>query len=121
MFGAITLQRSEIISITRFVKKLFEYGPVTITARGPELALKVVPEIVLNVVVIQQCVVHIDQKDDWIRSHDMTSTTLSAGRAGTANRCEASVSSRSRWKADALNVSSGQRQHQLYCTSRMTS
>src|SRR5437879_8097943 len=64
------------------------------------------PEVVLNTIVVQQRVVHVDQEDDGSGAHD-------AAAIAAPVRAEARVKSRNDWKADVASLSSVKRQRQL--------
>src|SRR6266566_3861424 len=106
VLGPVALQRAEIIPIAELDEQRFEDRPVPITRRGAELTLEMALEVVLNAIVVQQRVVHVDQEDDRSRGHDATAIDAPA-------RDEARVKSRSDWKAGADSISSVQRQRQL--------
>jgi hypothetical protein len=46
---------------------LLEDCPVSLAAGNPEFAIEVALDVVLDAVVVEQCIVHIDQKNDRIR------------------------------------------------------
>jgi len=56
----ITLQSAKIISIAELFEKIFEDLRVTVPTSCAELAFKVRIQVVLNVIVVEQCIVHID-------------------------------------------------------------
>src|SRR6516164_5958519 len=62
MLNPVALQGTEVISVAQFAEQLLEDRPVAIAAGGPELAFQMPLEVGLNVVVIEQRVVHIDEE-----------------------------------------------------------
>ena len=64
MFVPITLQSAKIISIAEPFEEIFEDLRVTVPTSCAELAFKVIIQVVLNVIVVEQCIVHIDSKHD---------------------------------------------------------
>lgn len=64
VLDAIALQRSEVIGVTEFGTELFEQRPITVGSIKTNFALKVKFEVGNDVVVVQQCVVHVEQEDD---------------------------------------------------------
>jgi hypothetical protein len=71
-------------------------------------------EVVLNAIVVQERVVHVDQEDDGSRGHDAAAMEVSVrGVSISPDRAEAWVKSRNDEKADAGSISSVKRQRQL--------
>ena len=64
VFDSIALQCAEIIAVAELGEQLFENRPVTVAACSAELAFQVPPQIGLDAVVVEQCVIHIDEEDD---------------------------------------------------------
>jgi hypothetical protein len=60
MFVPITLQSAKIISIAELFEEIIENLRVTVPTSCAALALKVFIQVVLNVIVVEQCIVHID-------------------------------------------------------------
>src|SRR4029077_598323 len=60
MLNPITLQSAEVIAIAQFFKEGLEDLPLTVPTSCAKLAFKMLLEVVLNVVVVEQCIVHID-------------------------------------------------------------
>jgi hypothetical protein len=71
----VALQGAEIIAVAQVSEELFENRPVSVAAGGPELTFKVALEIILNTVIVEECVVDIDQKNNWARRHEAASST----------------------------------------------
>ena len=62
----VALQRAEVIAVAQLRKQLLEDRPVPLPAGDSELTVEVLLKVVLDAVVVEQGVVHIDQKDDWL-------------------------------------------------------
>ena len=60
----VTLQRAEIIRITKFIAQLLEYFPVSARSLVSHLALQMFLEVVRDAVVIQKRIVHIKEEND---------------------------------------------------------
>src|SRR5215469_18373743 len=69
MFDPVALQRTEIVAVAQFVKQLLEDRPIPVAASSTELAFEVAPQIGLDVVVVDQCVVDVDEEDGGVRGH----------------------------------------------------
>ena len=67
VFDPVTLQRAEIVAIAEFAEQIFQDRPVAITAGGAVIVSQMGFDIRLQRVVIEQCVVDIDQKDNPMR------------------------------------------------------
>jgi hypothetical protein len=59
MLNPITLQSAEVIAIAQLFKKGLEDLPVTVPTSYAKLAFEMLSEVVLNAVVLKQCIVHI--------------------------------------------------------------
>ena len=80
MFDPVALQGPEIIAVTQIREELFENRPVPIAAGRPELPFQVALEVILDTVVVDECVVDVDQKNNWARGHDAASAiSLASG------------------------------------------
>ena len=66
VFDPITLQSAEIVAISELCKQLFEDHPVTIAARSAEHPFEMKLEVGLDPVVVQQCIIDIDQENDRV-------------------------------------------------------
>jgi hypothetical protein len=64
MFDAEALEGSQIVPVAQLLEELLLDRPEAVSALEPELALNVTFEVVLDAIVIEQCVVHIYQKDN---------------------------------------------------------
>src|SRR5262244_3556500 len=71
----VALQGAEIIAIAQLSKELFEDRPVAVAAGGPELTFKVAFEVALDTVIVEERVVHVNEKNNGARGHDATSPT----------------------------------------------
>src|SRR5262245_8677606 len=91
----IALQRAEIITVAQFAKQLLEDGPIPLAASNSELTIEVAFDVVLNAVVVEQRIVHVDQKNNWARGHDATSAISLVSGLRSAVRFELLVRSRS--------------------------
>jgi hypothetical protein len=56
----VALQGAEIIAVPQVSEELFENRPVPVAAGRPELTFKVALEVILNAVVVEQRIVHVD-------------------------------------------------------------
>jgi hypothetical protein len=59
MLNPIPLQSAEVIAIAQLFKEGLENLPVTVPTSCTKLAFEMLSEVVLNVVVVEQCIVHI--------------------------------------------------------------
>jgi hypothetical protein len=69
VFDAVALQCSQVVPVAQFGHQLFQDRPVALPGRGPVLALQVSLNVVLNTVVFEQGIIHIDQEDDPVSWH----------------------------------------------------
>ena len=56
----VALQGAEIIAVAQISEELFENRPVPVAGGRSELTFKMALEVILDTVVIQQCVIDID-------------------------------------------------------------
>ena len=63
MLDAVTLQRPEVIRIAQLGSQLFEDSPILFCAVRTDFAGEMMPKVRLDSVVIEQRVVHVEQKD----------------------------------------------------------
>src|SRR5262245_19743961 len=71
MLDPVALQCAEIVAIAKLGEQLLEDRPVSLAARNSEFAIEVALDVVLDAIVIQQGIVHIDEKNDGVRCrHD---------------------------------------------------
>src|SRR5262245_29575987 len=71
MLDPVALQGAEIVPIAQLGEQLLEDRPVTLAAGNSEFAIEVAFDVVLDAVVVEQRIVHVDQKNDWVRQrHD---------------------------------------------------
>ena len=61
------LESAEVIAVTQLCEQLFEDRPVSVARSGAELTFKVSLQVILDMVVVEQRVVDVDQKNNWIR------------------------------------------------------
>ena len=61
---SVALKGAEIVRITQFVAQLFEYCPIPIPAFRTRFTLKMFSEIVLYTVVVDQRIIHVEEKYD---------------------------------------------------------
>src|SRR5882724_9552808 len=114
VLGPVALERAEVVAIAELDEERLENRPVPLTTRGAELPLEMALEVVLNPVVVQQRVVHVDQEDDGGGGHDAAAREASGrGISISPNRADAWVRSRNDGKADADSMSSVTRHRQL--------
>src|SRR5262249_25346859 len=106
VLGPVALERAEIVAISELDEERFEDRPVAVTRSGAELALEVALEVVLNAIVVQQRVVHVDEEDDG-------SGGQGAAAIAASVRAVARVRSFNDRKAAADSNSSATRQRQL--------
>jgi hypothetical protein len=64
MLHPVTLQSSEIITVTQLRHQFFEDHPIPVTRLWAVLALKVIPQVILYVVIVEQSIIDIDQEHD---------------------------------------------------------
>ncbi len=67
MFDTVALQGSEIVAIAELREQALQDPPVPITSRGTEGALEMILQVLLDPVVVEQRVVHVDEEDDRMR------------------------------------------------------
>ena len=60
----VALQGAEIIAIAQFGEQLLENRPVPVAAGSSELTFKVAFDVVLDTVIVEQRIVHIDEKNN---------------------------------------------------------
>src|SRR5215468_7038430 len=63
----VRFESAEIVAVAQLDKQLLEDRPVPVATSGTELALEVAFDVVLDAVVVEQRVVHIDQKNNGVR------------------------------------------------------
>src|ERR1700688_1941205 len=63
MFDSVTLQSAQIIAITQLFEEILEDLPIAVPTGCAELAFEMLSEILLNMVVVEQRIVHVDEKD----------------------------------------------------------
>ena len=61
---AVSLERTEIVRVPELAAKVLENLPVAALALGAERVAKMTPQILDDGVVVQQCVVDVQQVDD---------------------------------------------------------
>src|SRR6185312_12287828 len=66
MLDAETLERTEVVAITECREELFQDRPVAVARGNAEAALEMILQILLDPVIVEQRVVHIDEEDDWV-------------------------------------------------------
>jgi hypothetical protein len=66
VFDTVPLQCTEIVSIPQFDKQVVENYPVPVATGGTVLALEVDLDVSLDVVVVEKCIVDVDQKDNLV-------------------------------------------------------
>ena len=64
-FVAVALQCAEIIGITEFTPQLFEEAPITLRPFAADLLFQMMLEVRRDAIIIQQRIVHIEQKHDF--------------------------------------------------------
>jgi hypothetical protein len=64
------LHGTEIVAISQLDEERFEDGPVPVTRCDAELALQMALEIILNAIVVQQRVVHVNEEDEGDGGHE---------------------------------------------------
>ena len=67
MFGSISLQSAEVIRIAQFGSQLLENLPIFLRSIRANSAREMTLQICCDSVVIQQCVVYVEQEDDATR------------------------------------------------------
>ena len=64
VFQAVALQRPQIVGVTELIPQLLEDGPVALATRRAKLALQMLTQVVLDGIVIQEGIVHIEEKHE---------------------------------------------------------
>src|SRR6476646_7392758 len=64
MLGAKALQGSQIVAVAKFGKEILQELPIAIAGVAPVGAFKVILQILLYAIIVEQRVVNIDQEDD---------------------------------------------------------
>ncbi|HUC70131.1 MAG TPA: hypothetical protein VMS01_02960 [Stellaceae bacterium] len=64
----IALQGSEIVAVAEIGEELLKDRPVAVAADGPELAFEMAAQIGLDAVVVERCVIDIDQETIGLKS-----------------------------------------------------
>jgi hypothetical protein len=59
MFIPITLQSAEVITVAELIEEILKDLRVTVPTSCAELPFEMVMEVVLNVIGVEQCIVHI--------------------------------------------------------------
>jgi hypothetical protein len=67
VFGPVTLQRSKIVAITELCEQVLQDSPVAFAGRATVGVLKVIFEVTLDPVVVDQGVVNINKENKGIR------------------------------------------------------
>src|SRR5271154_2215435 len=62
VLGTVSLQGAEIVPVAQIGKQPLENRPIPVTGRCAEFAFQMTLQIILNVVVIEQRVIHIDEE-----------------------------------------------------------
>ena len=71
MLDPVALQGAEIIAIAQLGEQLLENRPVSLAARNSELTIEMTLDVILDAVVVEQGIVHIDEKNNGVRQrHD---------------------------------------------------
>ena len=64
----IALQGSEMVAVAEIGEELLKDRPVAVAADGPELAFEMAAQIGLDAVVVERCVIDIDQETIGLKS-----------------------------------------------------
>jgi hypothetical protein len=67
MLDTIALQGAEVIAVAEFREQLFENRPVALAGDNAELTIEVALDVFLDAVVVEQRIVHVDEKNDGVR------------------------------------------------------
>src|SRR5262252_3749284 len=88
VFDTVSLQSTEIVPIPQFSEEVLENCPVPIATGGTVPALEVGLDVSLDVVVVEKCVIDIDQEHDLVhRSYPhATPCSMLGARLGRAAR-----------------------------------
>jgi len=76
VLAAVTLQCTEVVGVAKLLSKLLENLPVLLYARGTDLALEKAAHVERHPIVVEQCVIDIEQEDQLvlvIASHPQSS------------------------------------------------
>jgi hypothetical protein len=106
VLDSITLQSTEIVTIAELDEERLEDRPVPVARRRAEFTLEMALEVVLDAIVVQQRVVHVDEEDDRCHGHDAAGTAAAA-------RAEVTVRFRNDSRAGPPSISSLTRQRQF--------
>ena len=82
MLDPVALQRPQIVAVAELGEQVFEDRPIAVAAGGAELAFEVALEVALDMVVVDQGVVDVDQKNGRADSHQ--AVTGSGWRNGSS-------------------------------------
>src|SRR6266481_4340127 len=63
----IPLQGAEVVAVAEFGEQLLEDSPVAVPALRPELVFEMALQIRLDAIVVEQCIVDINEEDDTVR------------------------------------------------------
>ena len=80
--GAVTLQGAKVIAVAQFGEQTFQDRPIAITARSSKFAFQMTLQVSLNVVVVDQRVVHIYEEYGRIRGDHLGWFLLSRSHSG---------------------------------------
>ena len=64
IFDAIALQRTEVVGVAELAAQRFENGKVSLLTLGPERSRQMALEVGHDAVVVEQCVVDVEEKDN---------------------------------------------------------
>jgi hypothetical protein len=68
LLDPIALQGSEIVAVAEIGEERLKDRPVAVAADGPELAFEMAAQIGLDAVVVERCVIDIDQETIGLKS-----------------------------------------------------
>ena len=75
ILDAVALEGSDIVAITQLREEVLQDCPIALAAGDTKETLKMVLKVLLNPVVVEQRVVHVDEEDDWMSWHHSGTTT----------------------------------------------
>src|SRR5215475_9893311 len=67
MFHAIALEGPEIVAIPELHEQVLQDSPITLAGGEAKGTLKMILQVLLNLIVIEQRIIRVDEDDDWMR------------------------------------------------------
>src|SRR5215469_2930931 len=106
---AIALQRAEIVRVSELRAQRLEDGPVVVALRAAELAREMCAEVILYRIVVEQCVVDVEQENDRLglrHDGDLVGDLIRPPRYHTViSRCSRAPRGTPSWRACSCQAS----------------